>query len=88
MFRCGAKCCDDTSSSVEEIQRCIERCAEPLSKSQTFIQNEMQNFQVDFHPMSLNIICLDFYEELKNEKYLERGNLYLHEGNIKICKLT
>lgn len=46
MFKCGAKCCENTSGSVEEVQRCIERCAEPLTKCQTHIQNEMQQFQV------------------------------------------
>ncbi|XP_052100598.1 protein FAM136A-like [Mytilus californianus] len=45
MFKCGAKCCENTSGSVEEVQRCIERCAEPLTKCQTYIQNEMQQFQ-------------------------------------------
>ncbi|XP_071949010.1 protein FAM136A-like [Antedon mediterranea] len=45
MYRCSAKCCDNTSSSMEEAQRCIERCSQPLQQAQNTIQHELQDYQ-------------------------------------------
>ncbi|TPP65703.1 hypothetical protein FGIG_06259 [Fasciola gigantica] len=44
-FRCGMKCCDDQSSTVSEVQRCIEHCEAPLSQAHSFMQNELAAFQ-------------------------------------------
>jgi hypothetical protein len=45
MHRCAARCCDDKTSHLESIHRCIENCAVPLNKAQTKVQSEMQQFQ-------------------------------------------
>ncbi|NWU15711.1 F136A protein, partial [Cephalopterus ornatus] len=33
MFRCSARCCEDGSASMQEVQRCIERCHQPLAQA-------------------------------------------------------
>ncbi|XP_033109825.1 protein FAM136A-like [Anneissia japonica] len=45
MYRCSARCCDNTSSNMEEAQRCIERCSQPLQRAQNTIQTELQDYQ-------------------------------------------
>ncbi|XP_056177701.1 LOW QUALITY PROTEIN: protein FAM136A [Falco biarmicus] len=31
MFRCSARCCEDSAASMQQVQRCIERCHAPLA---------------------------------------------------------
>lgn len=45
-FRCSAQCCEDTSSSMDSVQRCLNNCAAPLENLQRFLQSEIENFEV------------------------------------------
>ncbi|KAL6765310.1 hypothetical protein V8C86DRAFT_2457481 [Haematococcus lacustris] len=60
-FLCCAKCCD-TSSSVQEIQGCVERCSNPVQQVQKSIQHVMQDFQERFQRCSLR--CQDSAREV------------------------
>ena len=46
MYECSGACCDRDHYNMEEVQRCVEKCSEPISKTQSFIEGEMSNFQV------------------------------------------
>jgi hypothetical protein len=46
MHRCSVKCCENTTASIDDVQRCVEACAMPLSKAQNYMQQEVENFQV------------------------------------------
>jgi len=45
MYRCNAKCCDDTSMPMQQVQRCIESCGAPMNSSQKYVEGEISNFQ-------------------------------------------
>ncbi|NXF83693.1 F136A protein, partial [Sclerurus mexicanus] len=45
MFRCSARCCEDSSASMQEVQRCIERCHAPLAQAQAIVTAELEHFQ-------------------------------------------
>ncbi|KAK2156881.1 hypothetical protein NP493_1930g00015 [Ridgeia piscesae] len=45
MYQCSAACCDKDHYNMEEVQRCVEQCSEPISKTQSFIETEMSHFQ-------------------------------------------
>ncbi|NXN95604.1 F136A protein, partial [Rhinopomastus cyanomelas] len=45
MFRCSARCCEDTAASMKEVQRCIERCHAPLAQAQAIVTAELEHFQ-------------------------------------------
>lgn len=45
MHLCAANCCSDQSGSMDSVQRCIERCSEPVTKSQRYFQSELEGFQ-------------------------------------------
>lgn len=45
MHLCAAKCCENTSSSMDTVQNCVERCSLPLNRAQNYVQNELQYFQ-------------------------------------------
>ncbi|GIY87078.1 hypothetical protein CDAR_255861 [Caerostris darwini] len=45
MHLCAAKCCDNRSLSMEETHHCIEGCSKTINEAQTFMQNELTNFQ-------------------------------------------
>ncbi|KAK9696523.1 Eukaryotic protein of unknown function (DUF842) [Popillia japonica] len=45
MHRCAAKCCDNTSVSLESVQRCVENCGNSLTKAQGYVQKELENLQ-------------------------------------------
>ncbi|XP_039267744.1 protein FAM136A-like [Styela clava] len=44
-YLCGANCCDNTSASAEEVQRCIETCQRPLAEMQNNVKQELERFQ-------------------------------------------
>ncbi|NXD32144.1 F136A protein, partial [Spelaeornis formosus] len=46
MFRCSARCCEDAAASMQEVQRCIERCHAPLARAQAIVTAELEHFQV------------------------------------------
>ena len=46
MFRCSANCCDNTSSSQNDLQRCLENCAMPAQKADRFVEEQMKDIQV------------------------------------------
>ncbi|KAL4230188.1 hypothetical protein ACF0H5_010573 [Mactra antiquata] len=45
MHTCSAKCCDNTSLSSNEFQRCLETCSEPLMRVNNYLDQEVKNFQ-------------------------------------------
>lgn len=45
MHLCAAKCCDDKDGSIDYVQGCIERCSAPVTKSQRYVTNELEDFQ-------------------------------------------
>jgi len=45
MHLCASECCDRKESSVDQVHRCIENCSTPLTQAQSFVQNELSQFQ-------------------------------------------
>ncbi|XP_071516190.1 protein FAM136A isoform X1 [Panulirus ornatus] len=45
MHICAAECCEKKENSVDQVHRCIENCSTPLTQAQTFVQNELSQFQ-------------------------------------------
>ncbi|XP_002735058.1 protein FAM136A-like [Saccoglossus kowalevskii] len=45
MYKCSARCCDNKGYSMEEAQRCIEQCSQPVQQAQVYVQNELRDFQ-------------------------------------------
>ncbi|XP_009561313.1 protein FAM136A [Cuculus canorus] len=45
MFRCSARCCEDAAASMQQVQRCIERCHMPLAQAQAIVTAELEHFQ-------------------------------------------
>ncbi|XP_076220139.1 protein FAM136A [Aptenodytes patagonicus] len=45
MFRCSARCCEDGTASMQQVQRCIERCHAPLAQAQAIVTAELERFQ-------------------------------------------
>lgn len=46
MFRCSARCCEDDTATMQQVQRCIERCHAPLAQAQAIVTAELEHFQV------------------------------------------
>lgn len=46
MHLCSARCCEDKTSSLQKVQGCMESCSGQLRGIQSFIEHEMQSFQV------------------------------------------
>jgi len=45
MYLCNADCMDNSMGSMEEVQRCVERCSTPAQRSQNYVQSELEQFQ-------------------------------------------
>lgn len=45
MHLCAAKCCEDRQSSIESVQKCVEKCSLPLTRSQRYVHQELEGFQ-------------------------------------------
>lgn len=46
MFRCSARCCENSTASMQQVQQCIERCHAPLAQAQAIVTGELERFQV------------------------------------------
>ncbi|XP_077992897.1 protein FAM136A-like [Glandiceps talaboti] len=68
MYSCCANCCNTPSYSMDEAQRCIEKCSVPLQQAQTYVQNELGDFQDRLQRCAMQ--CQD---ELKD--FAARGNV-------------
>ncbi|KAM9175184.1 protein FAM136A [Mergus octosetaceus] len=45
MFRCSARCCENSTASMQQVQQCIERCHSPLAQAQAIVTGELERFQ-------------------------------------------
>lgn len=45
MHLCAAKCCESSTSNMDNVQNCVERCSVPLNRAQNYVQNELIHFQ-------------------------------------------
>ncbi|XP_023347450.1 protein FAM136A [Eurytemora carolleeae] len=45
MHLCAADCCTDTTATVEDVHRCVEKCQGPTQRSQQYVQSELERFQ-------------------------------------------
>lgn len=45
MHLCAAKCCQDSNASVDSVQNCVDRCSQPLTRAQNYVQHELGEFQ-------------------------------------------
>ncbi|KAL3847648.1 hypothetical protein ACJMK2_018550 [Sinanodonta woodiana] len=44
LYRCAAACCDNTTTSIEDKQNCIQNCSSPLQRAETFIDGQLTNY--------------------------------------------
>lgn len=61
MHYCAAKCCENNDLSMDSVQNCVERCSQPLTRAQSYVQNQLQNFQ-----KKLNHCVLECNEEIRD----------------------
>ncbi|KAL3286315.1 hypothetical protein HHI36_000824 [Cryptolaemus montrouzieri] len=45
MHRCAAKCCDNKSTSLEGVQKCVDRCSTTLNWAQNYVQTNLTQLQ-------------------------------------------
>ncbi|XP_059613762.1 protein FAM136A [Phlebotomus argentipes] len=45
MHLCAAKCCENTSSSIDVVQGCVQKCSVPVTKAERYIHKELNDFQ-------------------------------------------
>lgn len=81
MHLCSAKCCDDSSSSMDVVQGCIDRCSQPVNRAQQYVQKELGEYQGRLQRcvMVSNNILWCVYHTYKI------GNRLIHEGHTFFC---
>ncbi|XP_041369187.1 protein FAM136A-like isoform X1 [Gigantopelta aegis] len=82
MYRCSTKCCENQSSSLEEVQNCIDRCSTNVNKAQTYIQNELQNYQSRLQRCAMD--CQDKVRDKVSPSATEE-ELSKHKGELEKC---
>nr|CAI5855923.1 unnamed protein product [Callosobruchus analis] len=45
MHKCAAACCENSSASLENVQRCVENCSVKLTWAQNYVQRELEQLQ-------------------------------------------
>ncbi|XP_074664225.1 protein FAM136A [Strix aluco] len=82
MFRCSARCCEDSAASMQQVQRCIERCHAPLAQAQAIVTAELEQFQDRLSRCTLH--CND-----KAKDALEAGGTEARvRGQLDACLAT
>ncbi len=78
VFDCSSACCDNTTASYEEIQKCVERCTTPLHTAQEYIKSEFEDFQNRVQRCLM--VCNDkVKEKMEREKVKEFSGKYRTE---------
>ena len=44
-FVCSTECCDDTNSTQQNLQRCLQKCSVNVQRANQAFNNELQRFQ-------------------------------------------
>ncbi|KAL1377715.1 hypothetical protein pipiens_016072 [Culex pipiens pipiens] len=44
MHECAARCCHDSGSSMDAVQRCVENCSGPVMRAQQHVEKELGGF--------------------------------------------
>lgn len=73
MHRCAAQCCDRTDTSLDQNQECIGKCSQPIQLAQTFVESEVNQFQVCRHCL---VVAID-----------RTNHVYYDQGRIERCVL-
>ncbi|XP_074784702.1 protein FAM136A [Athene noctua] len=82
MFRCSARCCEDSAASMQQVQRCLERCHAPLAQAQAIVTAELEHFQDRLSRCTLH--CND-----KAKDALEAGGTEARvRGQLDACLAT
>ncbi|XP_055708721.1 protein FAM136A [Phlebotomus papatasi] len=45
MHLCAAKCCENTTGSIDVVQGCVQKCSVPVTKAERYIHKELNEFQ-------------------------------------------
>ncbi|XKL63639.1 hypothetical protein PGB90_006003 [Kerria lacca] len=78
MYECASACCDNTVASYEDVQRCIDRCSNPLNRAQSYIKNEFEDFQTRVQRCLM--VCNDkIKEKMEQEKTKDFTSKYRTE---------
>ncbi|XP_029651096.1 protein FAM136A [Octopus sinensis] len=80
MYRCGANCCDNVNSNMEDVHRCIDRCSEPVNRAQSLIQNEIQMFQD-----RLQRCALDCKDQVRDRMNPTATDMTQYRGELESC---
>ncbi|CAF0888015.1 unnamed protein product [Brachionus calyciflorus] len=80
MFRCSATCCDNTSTSQNDLQRCLETCAQPAMKADRFMQEQMQDMQDRFQRCAMS--CAD---KIKDKSTFGEVNQQANRAEMEKC---
>lgn len=86
MHRCSANCCENKTASIDDVQRCIESCAGPLTRAQTYMQQEVENFQERLNRCAMD--CQDKVRDKLTADISETQKLQLRqemEACVKKC---
>ncbi|GFO13459.1 protein fam136a [Plakobranchus ocellatus] len=85
MYQCSAKCCENASASLEDVQNCIDACSKDVNKAQAYLQNEIENFQNRLQrcAMSCQDKLRDEMPAKPSDKDVEKGRLGLEKCVIE-----
>lgn len=61
MHRCAAKCCDDSSLSIESVQSCVKNCQSDLTSATGYVQREITAFEAKLERCAMD--CQDKVRE-------------------------
>ncbi|CAG9764684.1 unnamed protein product [Ceutorhynchus assimilis] len=45
MHRCAATCCENQESSLDRVQKCVDKCSGELNWAQGYVQQELEGLQ-------------------------------------------
>ncbi|KAK9505603.1 hypothetical protein O3M35_009615 [Rhynocoris fuscipes] len=45
MHRCAARCCDNSTDSMEQVHRCVQNCSASLTEAENFVKQEFNTVQ-------------------------------------------
>merc|ERR1712122_471195 len=84
MYQCSMKCCENESSSMEEVQHCLDRCSQPVTHAQSYFQQELSTFQNRLQRCAMD--CQDQVRD-KLPANATESDIMKHKPQMETCSI-
>ncbi|XP_069140215.1 protein FAM136A-like [Argopecten irradians] len=82
MYKCNLKCVENKSYTVEDKDRCLERCSSRMMQIQKYVNSEMENYQ-----NRIQRCAMDCQDKARDQMTSKKGDADKIRGEMEQCMI-